>query len=173
MLRSCASARWDFRKSVHILISRCAKPLMIITMAEECSLTVCKILFSGSFSWHNDRQVRKFQTQNYEGLWAGTLKDLQARMNQPVKENLTEIVFKFRLHTAYLILFGWTVTQIGNIFHHFNWLYSSSARGEADLGSSVRMQIRLSYPCEPNSVTDRSIPVNTRSSVISFSASQQ
>lgn len=32
---------------------------------QERSLTVCKILFSESFCWQIDRQVRNFQTQNY------------------------------------------------------------------------------------------------------------
>lgn len=59
-------------------------------------------------------------------------------MSQPVKENLTETVFKFRLHSAYLIRFGSTVTQIGTIFQDFYQLYSSDARA-VDLGSSAKM----------------------------------
>lgn len=59
-------------------------------------------------------------------------------MSQPVKENLTETVFKFRLHWAYLIRFGSTVTQIGTIFQDFYQLYSSDARA-VDLGSSAKM----------------------------------
>lgn len=66
-------------------------------------------------------------------------------MSQPVKENLAEIVFEFHLpaHSAYLILLGSTVKHIGSSFQHFKRLYSSDVRAEADLGSSVRMQVRL------------------------------
>lgn len=48
LLRSGASAGWDFRMSAHILMSRCAKPVAMITVVDEDSLAVCGILFSGS-----------------------------------------------------------------------------------------------------------------------------
>lgn len=48
LLRSRASVGWDFRESAHILMSRCAKPVAIITVVNEDSLTACDILFSGS-----------------------------------------------------------------------------------------------------------------------------